>query len=108
MKSNLKAMLLLPLLSLGLPACDKNSNTKAREEVRENTEKAREAATDSPAELKIKGNWNEVKGKLKQKFGQLTDDDVIYEKGKEDELYGRLQKRLGKSREEVNRILDEL
>lgn len=101
-------MLLIPLLSLGLSACDKNSNTTAREEIRENTEKAREAATDSPGELKIKGNWNEAKGKLKQKFAQLTDDDVMYEKGKEDELYGRLQKRLGKSREEVNRILDEL
>ncbi len=108
MKQNLKAMLLIPLLSLGLSSCDKNSTTKAREEVRENTEKAREAATDSPGELKIKGNWNEAKGKLKQKFAQLTDDDVMYEKGKEDELYGRLQKRLGKSREEVNRILDEL
>ncbi|WP_395745776.1 CsbD family protein [Prosthecobacter sp.] len=58
--------------------------------------------------MKIKGNWNELKGKLKQKYGQLTDDDVVYEKGKEDELYGRLQKRLGKSREEVDRILNDL
>ena len=49
-----------------------------------------------------------MKGKLKQKFGQLTDDDVMYEKGKEDELYGRLQQRLGKSREEVERILNDL
>ncbi|WP_395748967.1 CsbD family protein [Prosthecobacter sp.] len=71
-------------------------------------EKAREAATDSPSALKIKGNWNEMKGKLKQKFANLTDDDVLYEKGKEDELYGRLQKRLGKTRAEVDNILNEL
>ncbi|WP_345781014.1 CsbD family protein [Prosthecobacter sp.] len=58
--------------------------------------------------MKIKGNWNEMKGKLKQKFAQLTDDDLMYQNGKEDELYGRLQQRLGKSREEVERILNEL
>jgi uncharacterized protein YjbJ (UPF0337 family) len=108
MKPKLLTLLLIPLVSLGLAACGKNSNTKAREEVRETTEKAHDAATDSSGTLKIKGNWNEVKGKLKQKFGQLTDDDVMYEKGKEDELYGRLQKRLGKSREEVQRILDDM
>ncbi|WP_395740962.1 CsbD family protein [Prosthecobacter sp.] len=71
-------------------------------------EKAREAATDSPGTLKVKGNWNEMKGKLKQKFANLTDDDVLYEKGKEDELYGRLQKRLGKTRAEVDSILNDL
>ena len=108
MKTQLQTLLLIPLLSLGLGACNKSSTTKAREEVRESNEKAREAATDSSGSLKVKGNWNEVKGKLKQKFGQLTDDDVMYEKGKEDELYGRLQKRLGKSREEVQRILDDM
>jgi len=108
MKPKLQTLLLIPLLSLGLAACNKNSTTKAREEVRESNEKAREAATDSPGTLKVKGNWNELKGKLKQKFGHLTDDDVMYEKGKEDELYGRLQKRLSKSREEVDRILNDL
>ncbi len=108
MKLNLHTLLLIPLLSIGLAACNKDSGTKTREEIRENHEKAREAATDSPGTLKIKGNWNELKGKLKQKYGQLTDDDVVYEKGKEDELYGRLQKRLGKSREEVDRILNDL
>jgi uncharacterized protein YjbJ (UPF0337 family) len=56
----------------------------------------------------IKGNWNEVKGKLKQKFASLTDDDLIYQDGKEDELLGRLQKKLGKSNEEVRRILDSI
>lgn len=108
MKPNLKAIIIIPLLSLGLASCEKSSTTKAREEIRESSEKARETATDSPGTLKVKGNWNELKGKLKQKFGNLTDDDVMYEKGKEDELYGRLQKRLGKTREEMDRILDEL
>ena len=51
--------------------------------------------------LQFKGNWNEVKGKLKQKYGQLTDDDLAFAEGKEDELLGRLQKRLGKSKEEL-------
>jgi len=105
MKIDLKTMLILPLLSLCLAACEKHSTTKVSEETRE---KIREVATDSPGQLKIKGNWNELKGKLKQKFGQLTDDDVMYDKGKEDELYGRLQQRLGKSREEVDRLLNEL
>ncbi len=51
--------------------------------------------------LEIKGNWNEIKGKLKQKYAQLTDDDLTFAEGKEDELLGRLQQRLGKSKEEV-------
>ncbi len=57
---------------------------------------------------RIKGSWNEVKGKLKQKYGQLTDDDLTYTEGKEDELYGRLQQRLGKTRDEVRREIDNL
>jgi uncharacterized protein YjbJ (UPF0337 family) len=56
----------------------------------------------------LKGNWNEVKGKLKQQYGNLTDDDLIYEEGKEDELYGRIQRRVGKSRDEVKRFIDSL
>ena len=54
---------------------------------------------------KIQGNWNEVKGKLKQQYGNLTDNDLAYEEGKEDELYGRLQKKLGISRDEVKRTI---
>ena len=53
--------------------------------------------------LNLKGNWNVVKGKLKQKYGDLTDDDLMYIEGKENELFGRIQKRLGKSREEIER-----
>ena len=58
--------------------------------------------------LQMKGSWNEVKGKLKQKYGQLTDDDLTFEEGKEDELLGRLQKRLGKSKEEVRDYISKL
>ena len=56
--------------------------------------------------LQFKGSWNEVKGKLKQKYAQLTDDDLTYAEGKDDELVGKLQKKLGKSAEEVRRILE--
>jgi uncharacterized protein YjbJ (UPF0337 family) len=56
----------------------------------------------------IKGNWNELKGKLKQKYANLTDDDLLYAEGKEDELYGRLQQKLGKTKEELKKELDEL
>jgi uncharacterized protein YjbJ (UPF0337 family) len=55
--------------------------------------------------LEIKGNWNEVTGKLKQQYAELTDDDLLFEKGKEEELLGRLQKKLGKTKEEVQKII---
>lgn len=59
--------------------------------------------------LKLKGAWNVVRGKLKQKYAQLTDDDLVFAEGKEEELYGRLQQRLGKTREEIKReIRDEV
>lgn len=51
--------------------------------------------------LRIKGNWNTIKGKIKQQWGDLTDDDLQYEEGREDELLGRIQRKTGKSREEV-------
>ncbi len=57
---------------------------------------------------KIKGNWNELKGKLKQEYANLTDNDLLYVEGKEDELHGRLQKSLGKSKDEVNELIDRL
>ncbi len=57
--------------------------------------------------MNLKGNWNEIKGKLKQKYGQLTDDDLIFADGKEDELLGRIQKRLGKSKEDVRREIEQ-
>ena len=51
--------------------------------------------------LEIKGDWNIAKGKLKQKWAGLTDDDLQYLEGKQDELVGRIQKRTGAAREEV-------
>jgi uncharacterized protein YjbJ (UPF0337 family) len=58
--------------------------------------------------LTIKGNWNEIKGKLKQKYADLTDDDLAFAEGKEDELYGRLQKRLGKTKDELRQEIEKI
>jgi uncharacterized protein YjbJ (UPF0337 family) len=57
--------------------------------------------------LEIKGNWNIAKGKLKQKWAELTDDDLDYVEGKQDELVGRIQKRTGKTREEIEKAIKE-
>jgi uncharacterized protein YjbJ (UPF0337 family) len=57
--------------------------------------------------LQVKGNWNEIKGKLKQRYADLTDDDLTFAEGKEDEVLGRLQQRLGKSEEEIRRAIEE-
>lgn len=54
------------------------------------------------------GNWNELKGKLKQKYAKLTDDDVLLVEGKYDEMLGRLQQKLGKTREEVQKLITDL
>ena len=58
--------------------------------------------------LQLKGTWNEVKGKLKQKYGQLTDDDLSFADGKEDELLGRLQQKLGKTKEDLRGEIEKL
>ena len=55
--------------------------------------------------LNIKGNWNEIAGKLKQKFANLPDDDLLFKKGKGKELWGRLQTKLGKTKEELRKII---
>jgi uncharacterized protein YjbJ (UPF0337 family) len=59
-------------------------------------------------ELNFKGNWNELKGKLKQKYAQLSDDDLAFAEGKEDELMGRLQQKLGKTKEDLRREIESL
>ena len=56
----------------------------------------------------LKGNWNEIKGKLKQKFAMLTDSDLLFLEGKQDELLGRLQAKLGKTNEEIKKIIADL
>ena len=55
----------------------------------------------------LKGNWNIVRGQLKQRYAQLTDDDLVYIEGREDELLGRLQKRAGMTREELEKLFRE-
>jgi uncharacterized protein YjbJ (UPF0337 family) len=62
----------------------------------------------SSLNLKLKGNWNELKGKAKQQYANLTDNDLLYEEGKEDELLGRIQKKTGKTKEEVKSWIDKL
>lgn len=57
--------------------------------------------------LQFKGNWNIIKGKLKQKWSDLTDDDLTYVEGKEEELVGRIQKKTGQSREAVEQAISE-
>ncbi len=53
------------------------------------------------ANWKLRGTWNEIKGKAKQQYADLTDNDLLYEEGKEDEMIGKLQNKLGKTRDEV-------
>ena len=56
----------------------------------------------------LKGKWNELKGSLKQKYADLTDDDLLYVEGKEDELYGRIQQKVGATKEEIKKMISEL
>jgi uncharacterized protein YjbJ (UPF0337 family) len=56
----------------------------------------------------LKGKWNELKGTLKQKYADLTDDDLLFEEGKEDELYGRIQQKIGSTKEEIKKMISEL
>lgn len=58
--------------------------------------------------FKIIGNWNVLKGKLKQKFASLTDDDLMYIKGKEEELIGRIQQKIGRTKQEIQQLLSKL
>lgn len=58
--------------------------------------------------LKLNGAWNDVKGKAKQQYANLTDDDLLFEEGKDDELVGRIQKRIGKTKDEVVKWIQSL
>jgi uncharacterized protein YjbJ (UPF0337 family) len=58
--------------------------------------------------LNIKGTWNEVKGKLRQKYAQLTDDDLAFAEGKEEELLGRLQQKLGTKKEDIRDEIEKM
>jgi len=59
-----------------------------------------------PNSKEIKGKMNELKGKLKQKYAELTDDDLLFEEGKEDETWGKLQQKLGKTEKEIRSLFE--
>lgn len=54
----------------------------------------------------VKGNWNQIKGKLKEEYGELTDNDLVYREGKEDQLLGRIQEKTGKTKQEIKQFID--
>lgn len=58
--------------------------------------------------IELQGTWNEQKGKLKQRYAMLTDNDLMFKEGKKEEMYGRLQKILGKTKEELMSIINAL
>lgn len=57
---------------------------------------------------RLKGNWNEIKGKMKQEYGELTDDDLTYQEGQEDEFIGRIQQKVGKTKQEIQDWIDKV
>lgn len=59
-----------------------------------------------PNSTEIKGNWEQLKGKMKQKFAELTDDDLLFEEGKEQEMWGKLQEKLGKTEKEIKSLFE--
>jgi uncharacterized protein YjbJ (UPF0337 family) len=59
-----------------------------------------------PNSKEIKGKWDELKGKLKQKYAELTDDDLLFEEGKEDETWGKIQQKVGKTKKEIKSLFD--
>ena len=79
--------------------------TKAGFKLLKHTEptSAAEAESESgvTASSLTQGSWNEIKGKLKQKYGQLTDDDLKFEEGKDEEMWGRVQKKTGKAKDDL-------
>ena len=58
--------------------------------------------------LNIKGNWNDISGQLKQKYANLTDDDLLFNEGKEEEIIGKLQMKLGKTKEQIHDMIAKL
>ena len=64
--------------------------------------------TGAGSSLKLKGDWNESKGKLRQQYAQLTDEDLQYAEGQEEDLVGRLQQKLGKGKREITKMLNDL
>ncbi len=59
-----------------------------------------------PNSTEIKGNWEQLKGKMKQKFAELTEDDLLFEEGKEQEMWGKLKEKLGKTEKEIKSLFE--
>jgi len=57
---------------------------------------------------KLKGNWNQIKGKLKEQYGELTDNELVYEEGKEDQLIGKIQEKTGQAKEDIQKFIDSI
>ncbi|GAA4370701.1 hypothetical protein GCM10023185_45410 [Hymenobacter saemangeumensis] len=64
--------------------------------------------TGAGSSLSMKGDWNDIKGRLKEQYGQLTDEDLTYTEGQGDQLVGRLQEKLGKGKAEITRMLNDM
>ena len=64
--------------------------------------------TGAGSSLSMKGDWNDIKGKLKAQYGQLTDEDLTYAEGQGDQLVGRLQEKLGKGKAEITKMLNDM
>lgn len=54
----------------------------------------------------LEGKWKQIKGQFKQKYGEVTNDDVTYAEGKFDDMLGRLQERTGKTKEQIKDEID--
>jgi uncharacterized protein YjbJ (UPF0337 family) len=59
-----------------------------------------------PNSTELQGDWDELKGKLKKEYAELTDDDLLYEEGKDDELWGRIQQKIGKTKKEIMSLFE--
>ena len=91
----------------------KRSLTKAGEDMERTMKnwmsKLEKSGTTEPgSSLVMHGSWDDVKGQLKQNYAELTEDDLTYAEGKEDELFGRLQVKLGKTKEEIVKLIDNI
>jgi uncharacterized protein YjbJ (UPF0337 family) len=99
-RRSLRGSRLAPTLKLWHMKCQRRINPPWRG--------SNQAPPNPMTKLNIKGNWNEIKGKLKQKYGQLTDDDLTFEEGKEDEVLGRIQQRTGEAKENIRDFISRL
>ncbi|WP_114781631.1 CsbD family protein [Botryobacter ruber] len=91
----------------------KSSFTKAGKDLERTMKKwmdslEKRRVTEPGSSLVMHGSWDDVKGQLKQNYGELTEDDLLYEEGQEDELFGRLQRKLGKTKNEIVKLISDL